>query len=152
MRVLLNMLMDFLFPQIVSNCLISWPPSPGLHCTELVDVWYEIFTALLMKITIYWEVASCWLLSTQRDFGEAYYLHLQDNHKDTYCDFEKESSQIPRIAVVTHSCWRANNSPAPLPISCNPFMKLLLAVIPHVTIHRPSGIHKPPRFVCYPFM
>lgn len=104
-----------------------------------------------MKIKIYWDVTSCWLLITERDFGEGYCLHLQDNLKDFYCDTKRENRQNPRSEMGAHIYRRVNNSPAPSSVSCNPFMKLLLAVIPNVTIHRPSGIHKSPCFVSYPF-
>jgi hypothetical protein len=45
--------------------------------TELSSVGFEVFTAVVMKSIIFWDVTPCSLLSCNRHFGGTYLLHLQ---------------------------------------------------------------------------
>jgi hypothetical protein len=45
--------------------------------TKTSCVGFEVFTAVVMKSTIFWDVTPCCLLSCNRRFGGTYRLHLQ---------------------------------------------------------------------------
>jgi hypothetical protein len=55
-------------------------------CLELLTktkaiVGFEVFTAVVMKTIIFWDVTPCSLLRCKRRFGGTYRLHLQGRRK-----------------------------------------------------------------------
>jgi hypothetical protein len=42
------------------------------------DVGFEVFTAVVMKSIVFWDMTPCSPLSCTRRFGGTYRLHLQD--------------------------------------------------------------------------
>jgi hypothetical protein len=42
-----------------------------------IPVGFEVFTAVVMKSIIFWDITPCSLLSFNRSFGGTYHLHLQ---------------------------------------------------------------------------
>jgi hypothetical protein len=55
----------------------SWPSFIKLGMNVMPFVGFEVFTAVVMKSIIFWDVTPCSLLSCNRRFGRIYRLHLQ---------------------------------------------------------------------------
>jgi hypothetical protein len=49
-----------------------------LYIKQVTLVGFEVFTPVVMKSIIFWDVTPCSLLSCNRRFGGTYRLHLQD--------------------------------------------------------------------------
>jgi hypothetical protein len=60
-------------------------------------VGFEVFTAVVMKSIIFWDVTPCSLLRCNRRFGETYRLYLQGRRK-----FQQEpaSKQVASILLL----------------------------------------------------
>jgi hypothetical protein len=56
-------------------CFNKLNKSPSLH------VGFEVFTAVVMKSIIFWDVTPCSLLRCNRRFGGTYRIHLQGRRK-----------------------------------------------------------------------
>jgi hypothetical protein len=66
--------------------------------TKYVDVGFEVFTAVVMKSTAFWDIMPCSPLSVNRRIGWTYRLHLQ-GRKNKFS--EKPASKQVAILLVT---------------------------------------------------
>jgi hypothetical protein len=63
--------------QLTSKESRNWMIVPQRYETRVDDVGLEVFTAVVMKSIIFWDMTPCSPLSCTRRFGGTYRLHLQ---------------------------------------------------------------------------
>jgi hypothetical protein len=82
------------FRDYSGNCL-EGPSKTMKNVNTLFLVGFEVFTAVVMKSIIFWDMTQCSPSSFNRRFGEAYRLHLQ-GRRNKFSKNQQASKQI---------CW-----------------------------------------------
>jgi hypothetical protein len=85
------------------NCgVILWQKTATTEMVANIESKYipfKVFTAVVMKSTIFWDITPCSLLSVNRRFGGTYRLHLQ-GRRNTFFRVEEIRSRNHLLA-----CW-----------------------------------------------
>jgi hypothetical protein len=89
-----------IWPTIVTEIacrLFSWWSKPN---PKIFLLGFEVFTAVVMKSIIFWDVMPCSLFSCNRSFGGTYRLHLQGRRnnftKNQHCNSTDYTASHPR--------------------------------------------------------
>jgi hypothetical protein len=69
------------------------------NLTTYNHVGFEVLTAVVMKITIFWDIMLCSPLNVNRHFGGTYHLHLQGRR------MRRAKNQRESSACHMHSWW-----------------------------------------------